>query len=172
MFDPTKIELAALPSVPFDQRSALPSCQGVYFALAADGAVLYIGKAKNIFTRWLSHHRELGLSARDCVSIAWLAFDGEAAALDAIEKTCIGFFRPVLNGLRDDRLIADDAIIDVRVPLSGLAYNLFADLAAAQQRTTRYQIAFELERLARKLRDEGVKDDELGQLVPEMLEAA
>jgi hypothetical protein len=67
---------------------------------------------------------------------------------------------------------ADDETVDRLVPIPGWVYKLMARRAAAQQRTTRYQIAFELERLARKIRDEGVKDDELGNWEPELLEAA
>lgn len=95
MFDPTQIDLTALPSVMMDRRCELPQCPGVYFAVAADGAVLYIGKARNIFNRWLGHHRLIDLKRADGVFISWLEIDGD---LDEIEHSCIEHFRPVLNG--------------------------------------------------------------------------
>lgn len=70
------------------------------------------------------------------------------------------------------KMPADDEVVDRLVPIPGWVYKLMARRAAAQQRTTRYQIAFELERLARQLRDGGVKDEDLGPWAPELLEAA
>ena len=64
------------------------------------------------------------------------------------------------------KMPADDEVVDRLVPIPGWVYKLMARRAAAQRRTTRYQIAFELERLARKQRDEGIKDDEMGQHEP------
>ena len=56
----------------------------------------------------------------------------------------------------------DDEVIERLVPMPGWVYNLMASRAAAQKRTTKYQISFELERLARKMKDQGIKDDEAG----------
>lgn len=61
---------------------------------------------------------------------------------------------------------ADDAVVERLVPIPGWVYNLMTARATAQKRTTKYQIAFELERLARKIKDQGIKDDEPGPRVP------
>lgn len=57
---------------------------------------------------------------------------------------------------------ADDEIVERLVPMPGWVYNLMTARATAQKRTTKYQIAFELERLARKIKDQGIKDEDLG----------
>ena len=41
------VDLATLPSMPFDELSALPSESGIYFAVAEDDAILYIGRTVN-----------------------------------------------------------------------------------------------------------------------------
>lgn len=61
---------------------------------------------------------------------------------------------------------ADNEIVDRLVPIPGWVYKLMARRGAAQQRTTRYQIAFELERLAERIRDEGIGDRDLGNMKP------
>ena len=60
------------------------------------------------------------------------------------------------------KMPADDETVDRLVPIPGWVYKMMARRAAAQQRTTRYQVAFELERVARKIRDEGIEDHEPG----------
>lgn len=97
MFDPSSLSLAALPSVPLSSYRLLPACQGIYF-VASNGDVLYIGKAKSLFTRWQSHHRLTDLEQRPGVTISWLQFDGDDALLHEIERACIEYFDPVLNG--------------------------------------------------------------------------
>jgi hypothetical protein len=57
---------------------------------------------------------------------------------------------------------ADDEIVERLVPMPGWVYNLMAGRAAAQKRTTKYQISYELERLANKIKDQGIKDEEPG----------
>ncbi len=96
-FDPSRIDLDALPWVAFDNRRGLPIHQGIYFALAADGTVLYIGKSRNIFVRWMTHHRIADLAKQEGVTISWLRFDGDVSLLDAIERACIKYFQPALN---------------------------------------------------------------------------
>lgn len=95
MFDPTLIDLAALPSVALTQRRALPQCSGIYFAVTPLCDVLYIGRAGNLFSRWTSHHRMTDLTKIGNVSIAWLELN---AHLGAAERACIEHFRPTLNG--------------------------------------------------------------------------
>src|SRR6266496_2962200 len=98
MFDPAQIELSDLPSVFFEARRNLPECQGIYFAVATDDTVLYIGKAKNINRRWLGHHRKSDVAEWEDVSIFWLQIDENTGLLDEIEQACIEYFNPILNG--------------------------------------------------------------------------
>lgn len=97
MFNPSELSLAALPSVALESRCDLPMCQGVYFAVAHDGTVLYIGKAINIRKRWMGHHRKADIERWGDVSIFWLQFDGSAELLHEIEQACVKHFDPLLN---------------------------------------------------------------------------
>lgn len=64
---------------------------------------------------------------------------------------------------------SDDEVVERLVPIPGWVYNLMTARAAAQKRTTKYQISFELERLAEKMRSEGTGDKELGNRMPDTL---
>jgi len=88
--------LAVLPSLPLEERKALPATAGIYFVLAGD-AVLYIGKATNLYQRWDAHHRLKQLNKRGGCRIAWMTVD-DAGLLDELEQVCITHFDPVLNG--------------------------------------------------------------------------
>lgn len=92
------IDLATLPTLPLAQRAALPDAPGIYFALAADGTVLYIGKARRLVARWNStqHHRYAQLAAMPGVRLAWLVVS-DVALLRSIEQACIEYFNPPLN---------------------------------------------------------------------------
>lgn len=67
---------------------------------------------------------------------------------------------------------ADDEVVERLIPIPGWVYKKMIARAKAQQRTTKYQIAHELERLARKMNDAGTGDDEVGPWMPELLQAA
>jgi len=58
MIDTSAITPAALPSLPLDERRALPDTAAIYFVLAGD-VVLYIGQSVNMRQRWTV---SLGLS--------------------------------------------------------------------------------------------------------------
>lgn len=57
---------------------------------------------------------------------------------------------------------ADDEIVERLVPMPGWVYKKFIARAKAQQRTTKYQIGHELERIAKKMNDAGTGDSEVG----------
>ena len=46
----------ALPFVLASQKSKLPPCPGIYFAIGGARTILYIGSAKNIRSRWRNHN--------------------------------------------------------------------------------------------------------------------
>jgi len=168
MFDPTELTLAALPSVAFEARRDLPTVQGIYFA-SVPGTMLYIGKAKNINQRWLGHHRKADVAAWKGVTLSWLAFDGSAELLDEIERACIEYFNPVLNGGSA-----------VHGPI-GLMVRLPADLHAevvgiSKGSTTRpatslnSAVVFLLRAGLAALKRSERSENEPGQWVPELLE--
>jgi hypothetical protein len=56
----------------------------------------------------------------------------------------------------------DDEIVERLVPMPGWVYKKMIARAKAQQRTTKYQIGHELERIAKKMNDAGTGDSEAG----------
>ncbi len=86
---------ADLPSLPLDERKALPDTPAIYFVLAAD-TVLYIGQSVNVRQRWLAHHRFAQLNEYGGCRIAWMTVD-DASLLDDLERACIAHFSPILN---------------------------------------------------------------------------
>jgi len=88
--------LAALPSLPIEDRHALPDTAAIYVVLAGD-TVLYVGQSVNVRQRWLAHHRLKQLNERGACRIAWLTVD-DTSLLDELERACIAHFAPVLNG--------------------------------------------------------------------------
>lgn len=91
-------DLSILPSLPLDQRSALPNIPAVYFAVDASRAILYIGKAIGLKARWCNggHTQLRRLRLIDGVRIIWLSIENEQH-LHAVERACIAHFRPAYN---------------------------------------------------------------------------
>lgn len=90
----------AIPSVPFQFRSKLPSASGVYVLyLGAD--VLYVGQSADIRHRWKNHqvHDKLALASETLASpdlrIGWLVIPKHL--LSFVEIYLIGLLYPVLN---------------------------------------------------------------------------
>lgn len=145
-FDPTVVTPAALPSVPLAERKSLPPCQGIYFVLAGDERVLYIGRAKNLRSRWAMHHRLKDVTANGASSIHWLAFDGSSELLDGIEKACIEYFAPALNGVIVDRHETRAGKISRTVMLPTELVARLEQIADEEYRTYSQQLEVFLER--------------------------
>lgn len=54
---PDRFQLDELPYVEFLKKDQLPQTVGVYFAVDKYQKIWYIGKAQNLRTRWVGHHR-------------------------------------------------------------------------------------------------------------------
>lgn len=89
------IEVARLPAARFPDCAEMPKVTAVYFALNRHGAILYIGRAKNVAGRWANHHRKDALAKLGCNRVAWLVVD--LAMLDITEAAMIHRFAPPLN---------------------------------------------------------------------------
>lgn len=71
---------------------------------------------------------------------------------------------------RNPKRYPDDATVERLIPMKGWVYNVFIDLGLAQGRETKYQLAHELEQLARKYREKAGKES--GPLLPGLRKAA
>lgn len=96
--NPTTINPLVLPSLSLANRSALPSCPAIYFALEND-RVLYVGRSCNLQQRWITHHRYSQLKGFNNVRIAWLECS-DPSLLPEIEAALIEYFQPELNTTR------------------------------------------------------------------------
>jgi hypothetical protein len=93
------LNLSELPSVPINQRRNLPAATGVYLVISGLGAVVYVGKSRNIQNRWMAHHRLYDVSGIAGAHIVWLLTEDERKAA-AIEDELIERFNPPLNVIR------------------------------------------------------------------------
>lgn len=91
-----QIDPLTLPSLPLTERQKFPKIAAVYFAIGLSGAILYIGRSRNLATRWSVHHRYLELKTIGNVRIAWLHCSNESLLPD-IEEALIKHFIPPLN---------------------------------------------------------------------------
>lgn len=97
----TSLDPWQLPSISLADRKQLPTCAAIYFALDARNRVLYVGKAKNLATRWKNHHRLYKLeeiNKESPVRLTWLAWNEED--LSEAERSLIVKFQPLLNNTK------------------------------------------------------------------------
>lgn len=94
--NPQTIDPNFLPSLPLEQRKALPFISAIYLAIDSQGVVQYVGRSRNLNRRWVQHHRLLDLAHLFEVKIAWLEVS-DTELLPEIEKSLICWFNPPLN---------------------------------------------------------------------------
>lgn len=93
-------EYNSLPSLRLSEKNRLPSLPAIYFAVARN-QVLYVGKTKELRSRWQGHHRfpELsGINKRHVVRLFWL--ECHEFQLTELEKQYIEYYCPDLNQTR------------------------------------------------------------------------
>lgn len=96
MIKPESIDLASLPWLPLEEKTAFPKRASIYFAIDSLGNVQYIGRSVNTKKRWAQHHRYTALSGMGGVKIAYLFVDAPELLLE-VEKALIQWFQPPLN---------------------------------------------------------------------------
>jgi excinuclease UvrABC nuclease subunit len=57
MIDPATINLSTLPWLTLEEKTAFPKRPAICFAIDSLGNVQYIGRAKNVKSRWGSDHK-------------------------------------------------------------------------------------------------------------------
>jgi excinuclease UvrABC nuclease subunit len=84
--------------VSISHLKSLPKISGIYKVVDADGNVVYVGQAKNIYDRWNNGHHKLteiiaeyGLAA----DISWVEIP--EWLLNRAENAAISFYQPKLN---------------------------------------------------------------------------
>lgn len=98
MISPESVNPLALPSVPLEQRSLLPTTSCIYFAIDSQEDIQYIGRSVNAQQRWMQHHRYAQLNLIGGVRIAYLQVDADL--LTEVELALIEWFKPPLNRSR------------------------------------------------------------------------
>lgn len=97
MIEAKSVDVSSLPFVQLEEEFLLPAVPGIYFAIAVDGTVQYIGRSQNLRARWQQHHRKIDLKQMPGVRVAWLQVD-MPELLPLIEEALINHFEPPLNG--------------------------------------------------------------------------
>lgn len=99
-------DIFTLPSVPFYDRSTLPSIAGLYFVVLPElgrrGTLLYIGQSQDIRQRWVNHHRanQMWVDYR----IHWIGCGDDAERLQT-EAILIRDYRPPWNDKTNEETI-------------------------------------------------------------------
>ena len=92
------IKVSLFPSVAFEYRQDLPAIPAIYFVLAPDRAIVYIGEAGDLLVRWAgkNHHRAPQLRGGN-YRIHWTPAPDDAKARKAAENQAIEYFQPLWN---------------------------------------------------------------------------
>lgn len=95
-----KVNLHNLPSVTLLDKAKLPKIAGIYFAIDNKNRLLYIGKAQNIYLRWLNHHRYeqlFTINRKNIVYLKWYECENKEEILTKTENYFINFYQPEFN---------------------------------------------------------------------------
>lgn len=93
--DPSELDITSLPWLPLEVSAAFPRQACIYFAIASDDSIQYIGRTVNPKARWAKHHKFEELSQIGNIWIAYLFVD--ESLLKQVEAALIKWFKPPLN---------------------------------------------------------------------------
>ena len=80
------------------QIELLPRISGVYKVIDAEGTVIYVGQAKNIYRRWKNGHHILSEILIECGTDAYIDWvEVPEWLLNRTENAAITFYQPKLN---------------------------------------------------------------------------
>jgi hypothetical protein len=92
---PESVNPFLLPSVPLIKYTLVPAIPAIYFFLTIEGSVLYVGRATNLYTRLLTHHRITeALALDEYARVHWIERRYGQARFETI---CRHRFDPPLN---------------------------------------------------------------------------
>jgi hypothetical protein len=91
------IEMSTLTQINFQDRQLLPKVCAVYIVLNHRAESLYVGKAKNLRSRWNNHHRLHDCIKNNAHKIAWIECD--ESEMPKLEQEIMLQTRPLLNGV-------------------------------------------------------------------------
>jgi excinuclease UvrABC nuclease subunit len=76
----------------------LPAISGIYQVIDANNNVIYIGQAKNIYTRWNNGHHKMSNIMALCGVNAYIRWvEVPEWLLNRAENAAISFYLPLLN---------------------------------------------------------------------------
>ncbi|MEP0873814.1 GIY-YIG nuclease family protein [Trichocoleus desertorum AS-A10] len=131
------VHLLELPYLELSQRSILPACPAIYFALDSENRVLYVGRATNLLARWKDHHRfdQLKrLSRSGTIKLAWLDCSSTPDLLEQAESYFLKLYHPLLNQTRVPAKKIIPSEITLQEKLTKIAkYILVFGIAPAQE---------------------------------------
>ncbi|MBW4635265.1 MAG: GIY-YIG nuclease family protein [Iphinoe sp. HA4291-MV1] len=81
------------------QDISLPKCSAIYFAIAENNQIFYIGSTVNLNSRWSNHNLFQEFKKLGNVCIAWLQCD-DISLLPLLENQSISAYKPLLNTRR------------------------------------------------------------------------
>jgi predicted GIY-YIG superfamily endonuclease len=112
----TMINLADLPSIPWEDRKSLPHIPAVYFVISKNSEVIYIGSTYDICNRLNNHNVKKGFKLYEVCTIRYITSEDKSLLIDT-ESKMIKHFKPVLNK-RDNPNINDplyDSAVEKKV---------------------------------------------------------
>ncbi|MGF1591274.1 MAG: GIY-YIG nuclease family protein [Pleurocapsa sp.] len=84
--------------IPITDLKSLPKISGIYQVIDANNNVLYIGQAKNIYTRWNNGHHKFRQILELCGVNAYISYvEIPEWLLNRAENAAIAFYQPPLN---------------------------------------------------------------------------
>lgn len=84
--------------LPIQNLEALPQVSGIYRVLDAEGNVIYIGQAQNIYDRWNDGHQKLGKIIAEHGLAAWIDWAVIPEwLLNRAENAAVTFYQPKFN---------------------------------------------------------------------------
>ena len=102
-----------LPSVSLAEKDKLPSAPGIYYVLNRhSNEIVYVGRSKNIRSRWKEHHWDWNIKAMEAVlyeqSVMVIAWEiCPIPQLNELENERIKTLKPRLNGLSTEKFTQD-----------------------------------------------------------------